>query len=313
MGWQTIHIDRRSFLRSAGVAAGMLTSAGSLLNSASEARAAVTHGLVGATIGPANYPGTDETQASNMFDRFVGRPMAANVQKIYYQEGVWPSSIPMKDQEIIDLGAKLLISFKPSRTPSMSERTNLANAIDMYRTANATFDVTLWQEPNDRSAFSTGSDYIGYVDYYGPTVRAAGIPLVYDPGAGGGVDSWGAYYPGPSMIDKIMIDFYGSAWLNGTRLDAIAAIADRASPAKPLGLGEWNDAATSAGTLTPTQFGHYVTYLINFFTTRLSNGKSNGDIIFWMGNNAVDIPADQVLSSSDFKVPHIQRLYDSLR
>lgn len=312
MGWPETLIGRRTFLHRAGAALGMLTTVGPLLVRASDARAAGTRGLVGATVGAANYPGTDETQASNMFDRFVGRPMAANVQKIYYQEGTWPSGIPAKDQEILNLGAKLLISFKPSRTPSPSEKANLAAAINMYKKANAVFDVTLWQEANDGSAFSQGSDYRAYVNYYGPTVHAAGIPLVYDPGAGGGAASWKAYYPGDSMIDKIMIDYYGSAWLSGTRLDAIAAIADGASPPKSLGLGEWNDTAASPGKLTTSQFGDYVNYLINFFSARLSNGRSNGDIIFWMGDNAVNIPADQILSSSDFKVPYVQKLYDSL-
>jgi hypothetical protein len=238
--------------------------------------------------------------------------MAAKVQKIYYQEGNWPSGIPTKDQEIIGLGAKLLISFKPSRTQSMSEQGNLARAIEMYQGAGATFDVTLWQEPNDGSAFDRACDYRDYVNYYGPIVRAKGVPLVYDPGAGGGVDSWKPYYPGDSLIDKIMLDYYGSAWLNGTRLDAIAAIADGANPPKPLGIGEWNDTATGSGTLTPKQFGEYVSYLINFFTTRLNDGRTNGDIIFWMGDNAVGLSADQILSSSDFKVPHVQKLYDSL-
>jgi hypothetical protein len=313
MSWPSIQVDRRSFLYRAGVAAGMLTAAGSLLARASDARAAGVRGLVGATIGTANFPaGTTETQASEDFDGYVGRPMAATVQKIYYQEGSWPSTIPTKDREVIDLGAKLLISFKPSRTLSMSEQQNLANAIDMYKTAGATLDVTLWQEPNDGGAFSHGSDYASYVDYYGPTVRAAGVPLVYDAGAGGGESSWTAYYPGGSMIDKIMLDYYGSAWLGGTRLDVIANIADSANPPKPLGLGEWNDTATSSVALTSKQFGEYVNYLINFFTARLNDGKTNGDIIFWMGNNAVGLSADQILSGSDFKVRLVQKLYDSL-
>src|SRR5262249_20235635 len=157
------------------------------------------------------------------------------------------------------------------------------DAIAMYQTAGATFDVTLWQEPNDGIAFSSGSAYVSYVNYYGPIVRAAGVPLVYDAGAGGGESSWTAYYPGDSMIDKIMLDYYGSAWLGGPKLNVIAHIADSASPPKSFGLGEWNDAATSSVTLTPKQFGEYVNYLINFFTTRLNNGKTNGDIIFWMG------------------------------
>jgi len=291
---------------------------------ASDALAAGIRGLVGATIGAANYSGTDETQASNKFDQLVGRPMARKVQKIYYQEGDWPSSIPQKDLEIIqDLGAKLLISFKPFRTPPSvfaSEKANLEAAIDMYQAAGATFDVTLWQEPNDGRSFGSGDAYKQYVSTYGPTVHTAGAPLVYDPGSGLRpgesptqlYQSWHDYYPGDALIDKIVVDYYGSAWNKNVRLDEIEDIADSANPPKSFGIGEWNDDAVSTGTLGTGLFKDYVQYLIDLFTMRLNLGKTNGDIIFWMGDNAVDLPADQILSSSDFKIPFVQMLYDRL-
>jgi hypothetical protein len=277
---------------------------------------------LGATVGATNYSGDTNAQANTQFNTYTVTPMAVTAQKIYYQEATWPGSIPAAAAAVIGAGGKVLLSLKPSRTHSSGEKTNLANAITMYRTAGAIFDVTLWQEPNTGANF-TPAAYQGYLTYYAPTVRAAGVTLVYNPSVGNTTYTAATMYPGDSLADAVVCDYYGNDYaLSSLLLDSpqpgdsvsIMSLADGHSPSPiPFGLGEWNAQATTL-TITTTQWNAYVTYLTGLFQARTAAGKVNGDLLFWMGDNAVSVPLpqDQVGSGSDFKIPMIQSFYSAL-
>ena len=281
--------------------------------------------IMGASIGSPGsfFPGTPTmTQAIAEFDGWVGRTMASKAVRAYYTAGSWPGSLSSTQLGWIAAGLKIIVSFKPggsTRTLSTSEATNLANAIKMWQNAGANFDAILWHEPNTTSSGFTISEYAAYVAYYAPTVRGtsaqavtAGIAptaLGYVPmlGTGGGGTAY-SFYPGDQYVDWMGVDFYGSAYHSGVRMDSaqsgdahsILWRADNHAPTQvPMGVYEWN---AGAGTqISLAEWNGYVQHLTTIFTGRVAAGKVNADIVFWMGNSSGC--QDQIINSTDFKIP----------
>jgi len=74
-----------------------------------------------------------------------------------------------------------LMCFKPSRKLLPADQTALMDACDLLLNAGIIFDVVLWQEPNgkDSTDFSSGAEYVQYVNYYRPYVPS-GLQVIYD-------------------------------------------------------------------------------------------------------------------------------------
>lgn len=289
---------------------------------------------IGATISSSLWPkGTSMAEAITSFDGYmsadgVNRPMAARVEKAYRQEGDHPSTIPAREQGIIDSGAKLIVSWEPSRTKTQAEYNALKNDIELMQRAyrakfpnddpNTHFESVLWQEASGGAHFSSGQEYLNYVEYYAGAITSLGQRLVVD-FAGSKPQNWKSYFPAQAMA--ILVDYYGSAWKGGVRLDGLQELANQHSPPLSVGLGEWNQVANSDTPLTLAEWNAYTTYLIDFFRPLALEGRM-GDMMIWMGDNpAVQTVPDvlnQLGGNCDTATPpynpivNMRRLYDAL-
>jgi hypothetical protein len=273
---------------------------------------------VGATINPSLWPsGTTMAQAISQFDHWLStdgihRDMAARVEKVFHWNDL--TSLTSRETDAIAAGGKLIVAFYPSQTLSNSERTKLAQAIQQFKDAyvNAgmpahSFDAVLASEPND-GKFSSGSAYKAYVAYYADVITSAGIKLIYDPGAGGGVASWSEYFP--PQAQGILIDYYGSAYKAGQRLDALVSLADAHNLS--LGIGEWNNVAVGDTPLTQVEWDSYVNYLITVMKPR-KNAGTMGDLLFFMGPVCTPNRLHQLGGNTPYDpIINIRKLYDAL-
>ena len=156
-------------------------------------------------------------------------------------------------------------------------------------------------------SFPSAASYHTFVSTYAPTVRAHGIPLVYIPlitphAAPNAL----TYYPGASLTDKILADFYGNAFVDGSRLEPIMAKADAA--AMPFGISEWGDSGLANSPIGPTDFGSYVAYIVTLMTGRLAAGKNNADIMYYDAGGS----DNNITATNDFRVPGVDLVFDAL-
>jgi hypothetical protein len=160
------------------------------------------------------------------------------------------------------------------------------------------------------SPFTSAAQYISYVEYYAPTVRAAGVPIIYNPGAYAQANAL-AWYPGDQWTDGVSVDYYADDYLGpaAIRLDAIEALADNHSGGPvPFGVAEWG---MGHELYTQAQFETFTSYLGEFFYARLAAGKANGPIVYY----DINLTAGQqnlVTGPDDIKVPGIQSVYQAV-
>jgi hypothetical protein len=166
----------------------------------------------------------------------------------------------------------------------------------MFRKSGLKADVAIWQEPQVDKGHPSPQHFIRAVKYYGPAVREH-YPLVYDASGHAGPTGWVKYYPGDDSIDKVAVDFYAHHFATGERIEAIAALADKASPAKPFGVWEMGDRSAHAPKPPPAQVRAYFSYLESFMSQRLADGKTNADMAWY------DAGASAIRSASDFRAP----------
>lgn len=282
-------------------------------------------GFVGGTINAATYGSATLTDAMNTLDGYINsdggsRKFSYSCQKFYYENSKWPTSLTSINdiRTAKNLGVKCLLSFKPAAdstnaytaTLYRTEKTNLANAIALYKNANVNFEVTLFQEANDgHPEFPNAAAYHAYWSFYGPTVLAAGIPLVYDPGMSYPSAAL-TFFPSNPNPTKVVVDFYAVTYVKkGTTLDAIETKTDAIGV--PFGAWELGDSNNiTAGEQLDPGFGNYCTYLTNLFTARTTAGKDNADLCFFCVPHSSSF--NVITGPSDFKVPHIQQLYDAV-
>jgi len=305
-------ISRRTVLR--GMAGAAALAALPDLTSALPAAAATgpgQKGLVGATVFTSTYPGSaDRIAAGNTFDNFVLRPMCTKVQRVYYPLSTFPAPNDQQDPgKLASNGIKMVISLHPD--PAGGDVSNLDKALTFLQNIpNIKFEIALWHEANnDTTVFKDSTTYHDYVAHYAPTVRAHGVTLVYipliipqEPAATNAL----TYYPGPSLADKILADFYGSSFVNGARLEAIMAKADAAP--MPFGIAEWGNSLVKDSPIDPTDFGSYVAYIVTLMTGRLAAGKANAEIMYYNAGGS----DNNITAKDDFRVPGVDIIFDSL-
>jgi hypothetical protein len=269
-------------------------------------------GLVGATVSTALYPlATDRVAAANMFDGFVQLPAATVVQKWFFNEDEWPTTVNPDISGLAALGCKFLMCFAPSRKLTHSNQEKLKNTCELFMSNGINFDVVLWQEPNDMSHkfFATGEEYVAYHEYYRPYVPA-GLKVVYC-AAGCFPTFQQDFYPGDDQVDMVYCDLYASGWIKGFNFDTIIGIADGASTPKPFGIGEFGRSAHRKNEPTPAQYTGYVNYLVDTMSGRLNQGQVNADVIYFDGVNTTT-PWNIITSPTDWKVSRFQTVYDAL-
>jgi len=237
---------------------------------------------VGATFDLFPFPaGTTWSQAVDIWNRTTGTTMQC--WKVYFKDGVFPTSIDDQIQTIINRGIEALISFKPVKPgspPSLQaevERQALHNTLQMFKGAGLMAQVCLWQEI--RPADMNPTEYHQLVRFYGPTVQNF-YPLIYDVGGYLGPANWQAYDPGQAQLDGYAIDFYGGDFINkGYTLDMFAPLAGDL----PIGVWEVGNTAFAGFMPTPDQLKAFMDHIKNFLTKRLASGLPVGDVAWFNG------------------------------
>jgi len=337
-------LSRRGFLgaaATAGAAAGLgILGAGPAAARAGQPRAGGSRllaaqgakGDVGATVPEAAYGVADRLSAAKIFDSYVSPARGARVIQKYYffNESEWPQAPLAQFEPDIPLmydtsqgGAanfRWLVCFKPSRQLLPADQTALANACNLLLSSGIIFDVVLWQEPNTKKMtmdFSSGAEYVNYVNYYRPSVPA-GIQVIYDCAGSATAADQVSYFPGSSAVNKIYMDFYGNHYASALAAgddDPLATLNNLAiSNGVPFGLGEWGFGLSAINALTPSTSptaGQYVNYFTGVFTGRLNNGHRNGAIMYYNGTNAKSI-WNIIPNPGDWRVPLYQGVYNAL-
>lgn len=267
-----------------------------------------TPAKVGATTyGPNWDPPVSAAQAITNFNSYVTGNPASVAQKSYMAEGVWPTSVPSGDQAIINAGAELYRSFKPSRVLSVSEQNNLAASLTMYKNAGALLHPILWQECEQ--AFTNVSQWLAYWAYYQPVVKAAGLPCVFNPGSALPNGTITTLWPTP-LPDEAIQDMYWIEYHNNKTFGELITLAG--AHGIPVGIGEWN--TQGATTIIPTldQWNAFVNYIISTFSDVMASGNPLSAIMFYDGAHIETKPSEQLVTSTDYKIPALNKLQAAL-
>lgn len=272
--------------------------------------------LVGAYIKPSAWgSGTSISTAESNWSSITSR--VVNVRRVYWSAdnttNAMPTSItgPGTGQGSgqlgdVSAGIKNCISLSPAFNPVSA--TDLAN-IDAYlsscKAAGLTADVCLWHEPY---ANMTAAQFIAMFQYYAPTVRKY-YPAVFCTSSYAAQVNNSAvnYFPGTGYVDKLATDFYAGEYFDtqAIRLDATANVADTYS--LPFGIWEFNG---STDHQTDAQLDTFFSYVQTFMSDRVTAGKINADILLFNDDQTQESP--YILSSSDYRVPKYQAIYDAL-
>lgn len=294
-----------------------------------QASSVTTEGiLVGAHVSETGMGQPDAITAANLFDSYISRPLAVTKQKyFFFDEGVYPSSIPTDWSELAAAGCVMMACFKPSRAAVLAggsalttEQGKLAAALTLLA-GPALYEVCLWQECDNftQNNFSdTGNasepSYQQYWSAYAPTVRTAGIPCVECVINGHTVNLTTGMIPlagsgGARKPDKVYNDFYATVYEGhspNTENGAGVSLLNFCQTNNiPFGLGEWG--LTSSGTTPTDKWDPYVQVIHDCFDPIVGTSQA-ADITYYSGDNPNG--ENIITGPTDFKVPAIQTIYD---
>ena len=296
-------LSRREFL---GGAAGVIAVAA--LPPAGTSRAAATTPLAGATLNPSSYGITSYLDAANIYNGYVGMPLATTFEKVYMGHGAFPPQPPAHMTELAPSGCQFLVSIEPSRTMTTSEQKLVAQWLAMLSNSGIQYRIVLYSECNDK-AFKTADEWFAYWSYYAPVVQAAGVPCGYDPGCGFmAVARALEYFPANPAPDELWMDYYATAFRGGSRLDNLIAKAQAAGTS--CGLAEWGWAAgdTTFGPMTMPWWNTYCNYLMNLIKTgKITLGAIN------FAAKANGRTPDVINSASDPRIPMIRAVAQAMQ
>jgi hypothetical protein len=172
----------------------------------------------------------------------------------------------------------------------------------MMNKSGLNYRVVLWSEFDDR-AFGTQQEWLAYWNYYAPVVKAAGVACGYNPGCNHqALPKAISWFPANPAPDELWMDYYATAFRQGSRLDHLLAVAQAANV--PAGLAEWG---WFAGVFGPSPmvmpwWNDYCNYLIN-----LAQQKRFGlGSIFYGGLHGTKI--DVISSPADPRILMVQNV-----
>lgn len=272
-------------------------------------------------------PGT-QAGADNQFIAAVNRSSTSGhltKTKKFWNEGTYQQTGPRGNDlaNYISFGTKVMFAlFPPHINYTAADQTALATFLTFIKSLGfnaSNSEIVLWQEPeignkfgNPNQAFPLGTaGFQAGMAFFGPTVLAAGLPLVLDVGLGGGEATNAAYInaglaAAGCTYTAIYCDYYFGAFSSGIRLATAAGIADAHN--LPIGIGEMGCHETD-------NYANYFNYITGFFQARIAAGKRNADIAWYQGQcdltGAGDLTAP-ILTSTDPRVPFYQAMFDTL-
>lgn len=219
--------------------------------------------------------GTTWGRAVDEWNKRTGTQMRC--WKVYFQESDFPASIDAQTQTIIDRKIQAMISFKPSRHLSVSERNRLKAAVTMFHKHKLLAEVCLWQEVGPKDM--TAAQYHDYVKYYGPVIREF-YPLVFDAPGSPGPAEWKAYDPGHKYLDGYALDLYCADFTRKSRrLEPLIELAGEL----PVGVWEIGNTASNSFFPTAAQLTTYMDYLTSTLSKREAQGLPVGSVAWYDG------------------------------
>jgi hypothetical protein len=279
-------------------------------------------GLVGCTTFQGEYGApTNRLDSANQFNTLTGREMATTFQKIYYQPGQFPTTFSSVYAGLVATGCDLWLCYAPAYDGS--DAVALAASLAALQAAAVGNVKAVWyQEPQDvQTGWPTGPQFIQTSQNYYSVAQALGIPVIYNSAAHAGPTGVTSYFPvvGSNVYcDETALDYYCYPFThmdsaNGTTALALEALA-RKYGQLPFGFGELGTAlnATDAATVTVAQFTAYINFIISLMVGRLETGQFNSDIGWFNGDNTGAPTWNTITSSSDYRVPLLVTLADTL-
>jgi hypothetical protein len=292
-------LSRRWFLAGSAAAAGVMLMPGrAAAIRLRHAPATATTPIIGATVNPSAYNLTSWLQAANLFDSYVGMPLAITSQKIFMAEGkYYTSPLPTHVTSLAKAGCQFIVCVYPSRTTDDSA--NLAAFLQLLNSNGINYQVALVNEWNTGTKFATAQDYLAYWSHYAPVVQAAGVPCGVLICASSNKTQYAKIQPGfptSPLPDRYWIDYYAQGYRWNVRLDTSGGLLDQAdSLGVPAGIAEFG---IGAGFPPPMSvWDAFCTYLAGL-APRLPLG-----CLYW-GSAGADI----VTGPTDPKVPGIQQV-----
>lgn len=274
---------------------------------------------VGATVEAGSYPAGTVSGSIGTWLSIISPNRTLDSIRVFFGAGNIPSSLAASGLQQHVGVRRVLMSFKPSVTPSASDNAALDNFLSQCKAAGLDAKVALNHEPSPEE---TATQYITKIRYYSATVRKY-YPLVYCQAAyRTHVNSLTPqqWYPGDAYVDECAYDFYEYDYrLYGVTLDSMAAVADAAVPPKPFSAWELGvvvggvngTTAGSPGSCTQAQGTAYMNYVTNYFKTRIAAGKPVGDVSYYDYINAAK-NWDHVIQSGSYLVALYDTMYDAL-
>lgn len=327
---QNSRLTRRGFLTTAamGSAAALGVFGGGGLAAAStrvpRAPSQGVKGLIGATVMRYQYAAaTTRLGAASIFDGYVASALGATViQKYYFGVSQWlsdplPTDVTQLPAQYPDF--KWIMCFRPSPDRTRADRDNLKRSCELLTEAGIDFDAVLWQEPNGphRTVFPKALDYQKYFYFYAPAVPS-GTDIIYNSESDALEADQQSFFPSQGGVDKIYYDFYGNVYAaarfhgNDNPLSVLEQVAD--DNGLPFGLGEWGFGTTANDRITPWTHptaGEFVDYILSVFTARITAGLTNGDVLYFDGQNSA-AKQNLISSANSWKVPLYQSVYTQL-
>ena len=295
-------LSRREFI---GGMAGVAAVA--MLPSSSSIQAAVTP-LAGATVNLLSYGVGNYLKAANIYNGYVGLPLATTIQKIYMANGVLGTQPPVKMTQLAAAGCQFMVDVRPSKTMTPAEQSRLAKFLAALTSSGMSYRILLYSECNNQ-AFSTPEQWQAYWSYYAPVIKDAGVACGYDPGCSYySISRAETFFPSNPTPDELWMDYYATSFRSGSRVDTLMAMAEAVGV--PIGLAEWGWAAGNT-TLTPMimpWWNEYCTYLI-----RLASAKKLTLGTIYFGSAVNHAKTDVIGSSSDPRIPMIRNIANAVQ
>lgn len=267
-----------------------------------QARAAVTP-LAGATVNLGAYGVSSYTEAANIFDGYIGLPMAKTFEKIYMGHGSFPAQLPPKMTQLAPSGCQFLVSVEPTKLMTLTDQKRMAKWLAMLNNSGLSYRVVLYTECNNK-AFKTQQEWQAYWSYYAPVIQGAGVTCGYNPGCGfPAIPRALTYFPSNPAPDELWMDYYASGFRAGSRIDKLIGIAQAAGI--PAGIAEWGWAAGTVvfNPMVMPWWNEYGSYLTNLISVR---SITLGAMYF--GSEGNGRKTNVIGSASDPRIPVIKQV-----
>jgi len=276
---------------------------------------------------------------ANIFDGYVGVPMALASQKVLYNETGSDSiaqfanvNSPQQVGDLAAAGCFVIMGPWPSRTwnqaGGVDDFAALQSALATVKSTigAANFAVMLCQECNlkDKAGvfkFAAAADYVAYMDHYSPAIPSD-VKLFLCVGMAQATRA--VQFAQAAMAstvrkpDHIGADWYGSEWVNGNFLTyptsdpnypGIADVADNAGV--PFGIYEYGGSSSGSFFPTQAQWDGYISGA-NGVATLLSNRIAAGKPVSYFDYYGGTGPGkNDIESGTDFRIPGINAVWNA--